>query len=193
MPLSEKFYSAVNANDVRGVRIMMKNSLLADPTFEEFAQMESASRSMPGLYDQHNGKELILDKSKWTDDYMNSQMVQVVHNFSHERLDHLKSVVRHLRPVTSRSSAAPRVSSRPANSANRNMSFKEQMERDKANGTYIGSGLATGAVIGGIAGGVTGGFVAVAASTILGGAAIGVAAGAVVGGAVGFVIGNKGD
>ena len=79
---------------------MMKDSLLVDPTFELFHMMEKATASMVGLYDEHDGEELIEDRNQWDVDYMNRVMVRVVSNFSHERLDHLKEVVRYLRPVT---------------------------------------------------------------------------------------------
>lgn len=191
MPLTGRFYDAVKGNNVRGVRIMMKNSLLADPTFEEFAEMESDSRAMPGLYDQHDGKELISDRSQWNEEYMNSQMVQVVNNFSHERLDHLKSVVRYLRPVTKKSTAAPHDSSR-TRSANRQPSFMEQMERDKAEGRIRDTvqGAAIGAVVGGVVGSAV---AAVASSVVMAGATIGFVAGAVVGGVIGSASGNKGE
>lgn len=76
----------------------MKNSLLVDPTFEEFHAMEKAASSMVGLYDEHDGKELVQDRNLWNDNYMDRVMVKVLSNFSHERLEHLKEVVRYLRP-----------------------------------------------------------------------------------------------
>ena len=98
MALPEAFYEAVNNGDILGVRIMMKNSLLFDRTFAQFSEMEKEAAKMNGLYDVHDGRELITDKSKWDDNYMNLLMVQVTKNFSHERLNHLKEVVRYLRP-----------------------------------------------------------------------------------------------
>lgn len=79
---------------------MMEDSLLVDPTFEIYRAMEKAASGMDGLYDEHDGKELIEDRSLWNDDYMDRVMVKVLSNFSHERLDHLKKVVQYLRPVT---------------------------------------------------------------------------------------------
>ena len=78
----------------------MKDSLLVDPTFELFHMMEKATASMVGLYDEHDGKELVEDRNQWNDNYMDRVMVDVIFNFSHERLNHLKEVVRYLRPVT---------------------------------------------------------------------------------------------
>lgn len=98
--LTKEFYDAVKSGNVRRVRIMMKDSLLVDPTFEQFHDMEKIASSMDGLYDEHDGEELTKDRNQWDVDYMNRVMVSVVSNFSHERLDHLKEVVRYLRPVS---------------------------------------------------------------------------------------------
>jgi hypothetical protein len=60
------------------------------------------AKDVKGLYQEHKDgghfDPLDLDVSKWDDDYMNGLMVDVVDNFSHERLNHLKKVVRKLRP-----------------------------------------------------------------------------------------------
>lgn len=100
MALTNAFYEAVKSGNVRRVRIMMQDSLLVDPTFTEFNAMEKAAASMAGLYDEHDGKEFVEDRTLWNDDYMDKVMVKVLSNFSHERIEHLKEVVRYLRPVT---------------------------------------------------------------------------------------------
>ncbi len=99
MSITSAFYEAVKNSDIASVRIMMKNSLLLDLSFRDFEQMKCEAASMEGLYDEHDGRELILDKTLWNDDYMNQLMAQLMMNFSHERLDHLQEVVRYLRPV----------------------------------------------------------------------------------------------
>lgn len=100
MPLTNAFHQAVESNNIRRIRIMMKNSLLVDPSFKEFHEMEKATRGVKGLWDEHDGgKEFITDKSKWNNDYMDKLMTKVVPNFSHERINHLKEVVRYLIPT----------------------------------------------------------------------------------------------
>ena len=98
MKLSDAFYNAVNNRDIIQIRMMMDDSLLIDRTFERFDAMESAAKNIEGLYDKHDGKQFILDKSLWNKDYMSTLMVEVVNNFSHERIAHLKDVVRYLYP-----------------------------------------------------------------------------------------------
>ena len=96
------FTKAVEKNDVKSIHIMMKDSLLVDPSFEQFDEMARLAKDVKGLYQEHKEgghfDPLDLDPSKWDDNYMNSLMVDVVDNFSHERLNHLKKVVRKLRP-----------------------------------------------------------------------------------------------
>lgn len=102
MSLTGAFYEAMQSGNVVRVRIMMKNSLLSDPSFAEFTEMERAAASMAGLYDQYDGGELISDKSQWTNSYMDKLMVKLISNFSPERISHLKEVVRYLVPVPER-------------------------------------------------------------------------------------------
>lgn len=102
MSLTGAFYEAMQSGNVVRVRIMMKNSLLSDPSFAEFSEMERAAASMAGLYDQYDGGELISDKSQWTNSYMDKLMVKLISNFSPERINHLKEVVRYLVPVPER-------------------------------------------------------------------------------------------
>ena len=186
MALPEAFYEAVNNGDILGVRIMMKNSLLFDRTFAQFSEMEKEAAKMIGLYDVHDGRELITDKSKWDDNYMNLLMVQVTKNFSHERLNHLKEVVRYLRPPkekpqqetqrTTRREENPR---RPSGS-----SYQEQKKRDQENGTFLGVGTVVGAGVGAAAG--------AGIAVLSGGSVVAFAiAGAVVGGIVGGIVGNE--
>lgn len=91
-----EFLKAVDEKKVLRIRIMMKDSLLVDHSFKQFDKMASAARNVNGLYDKHDGTELNYDKSSWTENYMNELMVQVVNNFSHERLNLLKQIVQYL-------------------------------------------------------------------------------------------------
>lgn len=119
MAITNAFREAVADNKVRSIRIMMEDSLLVDNTFAEFDEMADLSKHVPGLYDEHDGREFIEDKNAWDDDYMDKLMVQVVNNFSHERLNHLKEVVRYLRPVQAASSKTSAAGSTVSSGSNR--------------------------------------------------------------------------
>ena len=188
MALTNTFYEAVKTGDVLSVRIMMKNSLLVDPTFEEFHAMEKAASAMAGLYDEYDGKELVEDRTLWNDEYMNRMMVKVLSNFSHERIDHLKEVVRYLRPVT-KSVASPKVqtSYHDYNSTHQG-SYEEEKRCCQEHGDYLGEKIGAGAVVGAAAGGVIASVAGASVAGVIGG----VVAGAVVGGVATTLIVNGG-
>lgn len=177
MALTNAFYNAIQNGDVRSVRIMMKNSLLVDPTFAEFNAMEKAAASMKGLYDEYDGKEFNDDISTWNDEYMSKVMARVISNFSHERLDHLKEVVRYLRPVTNH--IAPKTQE-VTNTLPYSNSYQEEKRRCQERGDYLGAKIGIGA----IAGAAVGGIIAGVTGAPVGGIIAGVVAGAVVGGGV---------
>lgn len=178
MALTKSFYEAVSKGNVLRIRIMMKDSLLVDPTFREFAEMEKEAASIKGLYDEHDGSAFNNNKETWNDEYMNILMVQVIENFSHERIKHLKDVVRYLRPVkenikTTQSSSNIKYSSNKNEDNLKNkqkISYQEQKRRDQRNGSYRGIKIGVSAVVGATIGGVV---ASAAEVTIFGGMAIG--------------------
>ncbi len=179
MSVTGLFKENIAKNDVLGIRIMMKNSLLFDPTFADFDEMTRLARNVEGLYDVYDGETLIEDKASWTEDYMNTLMVKVVDNFSKERLAHLKRVVRYLNPVPDQ-----KVSRNARHSATSHTSRKggpksygeQKLEDEKAGlivhkGATIAIGTAIGCVIGA-------GIATVASGTALVGATAGAMFGA---------------
>lgn len=95
--MTQEFIEAVKGGKLLRVRIMLKDSLLVDPTTSQFNEMERyAIDEMGDIYVQHNGEKLDNDISSWNEDYLSRQMVIVVNNFSHERIDLLKSMVQYL-------------------------------------------------------------------------------------------------
>lgn len=179
MELSNAFYEAVEKNQVRKIRIMLEDSLLVDPTFERFKAMETVASSVEGLYDVHDGRPFEEDPQLWNDDYMSTVMVQVVGNFSHERVDHLKKIVRKLRPVTEQKETT---SSHRQTESYRNgkSDYQAQKQRDQAAGNYRETKIVAGAVVCGAVGCAVG---AVAASSAAVGATVGAVGGAVIGAA----------
>lgn len=192
MALTKAFYEAVQSGNIRRVRIMMKDSLIVDTSFKEFEEMKTAASSMNGLYDIHDNREFITDKSKWNDDYMNRLLVQLVNNFSHERITHLKNVIRQLHPMISTAKSTSSATNKARTTAT-DKSSTAQRKTEQHNYTSKNAKLATGTVAGVVAGAVVGGVVAAAAGiTVIGGSV----AGAVLGGVVGtFAVsgGNKND
>lgn len=97
MATTKDFMDAVKSGKVMRVRIMLKDSLLVDPTAAQFDEMEQYAESqMIGIYMEHDGENLDFAVTSWNENYLNQQMVIIVNNFSKERIDLLKSMVRYL-------------------------------------------------------------------------------------------------
>jgi len=187
--ITNTFRDAVASGDVRSVRIMMKDSLLVDRTFSVFEEMGRLAQNMGGLYDPHDGREFKTEKYEWDDSYMDKLMVQIVGNFSHERLAHLKEVVRHLRPLPERSHHTPAQPGTPRDPGTgrtpephrtpyRTPSYEEQKRHDQQSGDFTRYGkIAGGAVVGGVVGGAIAGIIgtSVIAGVIAGATVAGVA------------------
>jgi len=182
MALTNAFQEAVSEGNVRKIRIMLKDSMLVDPTFGRFKEMERAARNVEGLYDIHDGRPFVENSEEWDDSYMDKLMVQVVGNFSHERVEHLMAVVKKLRPIQMKTvdnagknsnESAPKPKERTMNT------YQDQKKNDQLNGDYLGVKVAGGAVVGGIAGGAAGAMASLTgvavASCVVGGAALGAA------------------
>lgn len=93
--VSQEFRSAVSSKNLLLTRIMLKDSLVGDPTFLQFDEMlEYAQKMMPDLFCPFEGDALENDTSKWTKQQMNLELVELVNNFSSERVAHLKKVVK---------------------------------------------------------------------------------------------------
>lgn len=97
MAISPEFKDAVDEKRMMRVRIMLKDSMVADPTLQSFDDMiQYAQRHLPDLFDDHDGEELNYDSTSWNKDYMDEQMVTAVNNFSKERVELLKRIVQNI-------------------------------------------------------------------------------------------------
>ena len=164
MAVTEIFRKAVEDKDVISVRIMMKDSLLQDPSFSKFREMEMQAKSIPDLYAIHDGTMFNTDKSAWNDDYMNDIKVDLIDNFSHERIAHLKEVIQYLHPYT-----------------------QEEIKNLSGNNFNINKPTA----VGGMAGAGIGGVIATAISTSAGATVACIIGGGVAGAAIGHAVGKQ--
>lgn len=97
MAITNEFMEAVQSEKMMRVRIMLKDSLLVDPTATQFDEMERyANEKLGNIYTEHDGEKLNFDVDAWNEEYLNQQMVTVVNCFSKERIDLLKGIVRYL-------------------------------------------------------------------------------------------------
>lgn len=95
--VTPNFKDAVDKKNKLKVRIMIKDIMIVDPTLITYnAYMRYASARMSDLFDAHDGEEFDYNRSAWTKNYMNQELVAVVNNFSRERLDFLKKMVSYI-------------------------------------------------------------------------------------------------
>lgn len=92
--ISQEFSTAISDNNLLRARVLLKDSLLADPTFKQFDEMLSyAKERIPGIILPFDGKSLEKDCSKWNKELMNLELVKLVSNFSSERIEYIKQVI----------------------------------------------------------------------------------------------------
>lgn len=97
MKISQEFISSVAEKDLIMVRIMLKDSMVLDPTFVEFDELISyAESNMEDLYDKHDGEAFPEDITLWTKEFLDNQMVKLLDNFSKERVAFLKKMCANL-------------------------------------------------------------------------------------------------
>lgn len=167
MALSNEFKNAVEQSKTTRVKIMLKDSLLLDKSCREFDEMLGyANEKMGALIDNHDGEQF-KSSEDWDEDYLNDEMVAVVNNFSKERIDLLKSIVKKL------------YADRATESAERNSQGGDAANTPVRNSEISGTKIAGGAVALVGAGLLIGGLVvadAPIAVPIIGGVAIGTGA-----------------
>lgn len=97
MAITNEFREAVETGKKTRVRIMLKDIMLVDPTMIQFDEMlDFAKSKMPDLFDEHNEEVLKYNCSDWSETYLNNQMVVVVNNFSKERVELLRNMVKYI-------------------------------------------------------------------------------------------------
>ncbi|MFA9558147.1 hypothetical protein ACERII_12625 [Evansella sp. AB-rgal1] len=91
MTMNATFIAAVDEQNKRKVQVMLKDSMMIDPTLTSFKRMLAhAEKNIVNLYDAHNGEQ--FTESTWTEEYFNSQMAKLLLNFSKERIELLKKI-----------------------------------------------------------------------------------------------------
>ena len=88
----------IKNGDISIIRVILKNSMLSDPSFKEFYTIKKLASNMKGLYEEHEYfQPFEKDRSKWNIHYMNVQLNDLMYNFSHERINHCLEIITYLR------------------------------------------------------------------------------------------------
>ncbi|MEE3452836.1 hypothetical protein [Dialister sp.] len=91
------FKKNVASGDVELVRLDIKNTIIPSyrqtHTFHELDEyLAYADSRISNLYDAHDGEIFPDNKTEWTSKLLVAEMVTLVDNFSHERLDFIKRI-----------------------------------------------------------------------------------------------------
>lgn len=200
MALTTSYKNAINNKDVMLIKIMLKDSLVLDRSFRSFDEMYAAIPKSINITDLHDKKNFELDMQKWDKNYLNTVLVDLIDNFSIERIKHIKEVISYIYAEHNDVNAEKNKHRMIRNSVknnnlkktnNRPLTYKEQEELDKINGNHYGNDPRgpknRKKIVRNIA---VGGGIGLVATVIIGGPTIGgIAAGAVIGGL--YTIVNK--
>lgn len=95
--ITQAFRGSVASNDTLGVKIMLKDILIVDPTFKEFDEMvQFAEENLPdSLWDEHD-PNLGENDLTISEDNLNMEMVLLISNFSKERVAKIKNLIKQL-------------------------------------------------------------------------------------------------
>lgn len=92
--VSLEFKSAVEDRNLLRIRIMLKDSLVIDPTFVQFDELFAYARmKLPDIVEPFDGEILVNDSSMWNRTEMDRQLVKLVNNFSEKRIQYVKAIV----------------------------------------------------------------------------------------------------
>lgn len=96
-----KFDEAVKSKDILIIRIMLKDSLLVDRSFEQFEKMCNYAKEN-GADPWKNEEETFERKPRglWNTELMNSELVKLVDDFTKERCEYCREIIRSIYPYS---------------------------------------------------------------------------------------------
>lgn len=96
--VSQEFRSAVEERNLLRTRIMLKDSLVIDPSFNQFNELLAYARMrLPDIVEPFDGELLENNSSMWNSAEMDRQLVKLVNNFSEKRIQYVKAIVSKVR------------------------------------------------------------------------------------------------
>lgn len=96
--ISAEFKRNVQSGDLLRVRSSLIDYLIIDRSFQKFDEaLDFALHSLPVLQ-EHDGEVFEEDSGQWDKRYLNFQKAALMNNFSEERIQHLKQVIRAVMP-----------------------------------------------------------------------------------------------
>ena len=94
MSVTKEFMQAIEDRNILRIRLMMKNSLLLDTTFNDFRKMESIARNHGiDIWQRTSQSTLPKRKKSWSLDDMNYELTSIVKDFTKEHMQYLMEII----------------------------------------------------------------------------------------------------
>lgn len=97
--VSDEFKKDVENNDLLGIRLLIKDSLLWDNSFDAADKMIKYAQSKgvnPFITEDGNYWSDEKPQNEWDKDYMNLKLVEIVNNFTEEHFNYLKRIIKYI-------------------------------------------------------------------------------------------------
>ena len=94
--ITEKVKSCVNQNDKKSLYIILSDYLIED--FKKFDENIKYIQKYIDIFVKHDQKQLEEDKEKWNENYLFLEKGRLITNFSKERVEHIKNIIKKLYP-----------------------------------------------------------------------------------------------
>ena len=94
--ITEKVKSCVNQNDKKSLYIILSDYLIED--FKKFDENIKYIQKYIDIFVKYDQKQFENDKEKWNEKYLFDEKGRLITNFSKERVEHIKNIIRKLYP-----------------------------------------------------------------------------------------------
>lgn len=95
MSISNEFAMAVKERNRLRVKIMLKDSLLADKSFKLFDEMQryATNQGLSPWEDADPDNPLEKAEKPWTEDTMNYELTALINDFTNEHVEYIKEII----------------------------------------------------------------------------------------------------
>lgn len=143
--ITEKIKSCVIKNDKESLYIILSDYLIED--FKKFDENIKYIQKYIDIFVKHDQKQLEEDKEKWNENYLFLEKGRLITNFSKERVEHIKNIIKKLYPEKNKE-----IPTSTTYSTGTNKKRKPTINKKKTSGDDIIPKIAvgTGAIIAGV-------------------------------------------
>lgn len=96
--ISREFEETIKSGKPMAVKSVLLDYLIMDRTFQKFDEALEAAKKL-NIIVPYAGDPIEKDSQKWDKEYLNMQKVELMENFSEERIEHLKAVIAKVMPL----------------------------------------------------------------------------------------------